>query len=103
MRPSTTIAAAFLAATLITTSASACCISEYKAPRTQPLESLIRRITVLDPICSGTYDIAVKKRTCARRDRLIERVERMGWCWGSHEFEAPRSMFYWLPCRKNRN
>ena len=90
------------AATLPVAPVAACCISETGAPHQQPLRRLIHEIAVLDLVCSGTYDIALAKHTCARRERLIRRVERMGWCWGSSGFDVPTMAFYWLPCRESR-
>src|SRR3954464_12704593 len=101
MRRGAKFVTAVLATTLIAEPAAAGgCISEYGAPRTQPVRSLIHQIAVWDLRCQEARTQATVDRACARRDRLTDRVERMGWCWGSR-VPAPRLAFYWPPCRQN--
>jgi hypothetical protein len=101
MRHGARFVTALLTAMLIAEPATAgCCICEYRAPRTQPLRGLIHQIAVWDLRCQEARTQAAVDQACARRDRLTDRVERMGWCWGS-SVPAPRMAFYWLPCRRN--
>jgi hypothetical protein len=103
MRHPTIFAAAFSAAALTATPATACCISEYGAPRTGPVHAVVHQIAVAALKCGGIDTPAVIDRICARRDRLLERAHRLGWCWGSRDDRTVQMQLYWLPCRRNRN
>ncbi|MDB5692337.1 MAG: hypothetical protein JWO81_1400 [Alphaproteobacteria bacterium] len=103
MRHFTGLAAAVLATTLMATPAAACCISEFGAPPTGPVHAIVHQIAVAALKCGGLGTPAAIDRVCARRDRLLERAHRLGWCWGSrNEHFAAEMELYWLPCRRNR-
>lgn len=91
------------AATFLAAPAAACCISEAGAPRSGPVHVIIHRIAVAAEKCGGIDTLAAIDRVCARRDRLLERAHRLGWCWGSRDEHDVEFMLYWLPCRRNRN
>ncbi|MDB5692341.1 MAG: hypothetical protein JWO81_1404 [Alphaproteobacteria bacterium] len=94
---------AVLAAALIAAPAAACCVSEYGAPHTQPVRGLVHQIAVAALRCGGVGTRAAMDRACARRDQLMDRARRMGWCWGSRDPDAADFQLYWLRCSKDRS
>lgn len=103
MRHATISVVTIVAAALIADPAAAgCCMLEHGAPRTQPLRGLIHQVAAWDLKCHEARTQVAVNRACARRDRLVDRVERMGWCWGSRDSDAALAWYYWLPCSKNR-
>ena len=61
---------------------------------------LLRRAEMERDHCVGTRP---DPRACTRRDRILDRLERRGWCWGSVDEGAIEAAKYWLRCSRIPN
>ena len=65
------------------------------------VRELMRRIDIENGPCQGYGDVREKYRACNRRHRLLDELERRGWCWGQGAVERPISANdHWLLCTK---
>jgi hypothetical protein len=73
--------------------------SEGGAPRSGLVHRLIHRVAALDLVCGG-YEKPGQARACRKTFALVDRLKRLGWCWGSVDRLAADGEKYWLPCWK---
>jgi hypothetical protein len=86
---------------LIAAPVAAAQMTEAGAPRRGPIHRLIHKLSALDGACTGNPHPG-QEQECRRRDALYDRVERMGWCWGSTHRLVAVAEYYWLRCNKDR-
>ena len=61
------------------------------------IRPLLQRVALEHDHCAGTRPDA---RACDRMDRIVRRLERRGWCWGSEDGMASEAEKYWLRCAR---
>lgn len=61
------------------------------------IRPLLQRVDLEHGRCAGTGH---SLRACDRMDRIVRRLERLGWCWGSVDAMAPEADKYWLRCSR---
>ena len=63
----------------------------------QSIRPELRRADLEHGLCVGARP---DQRACNRMDRVVHRLERRGWCWGSEDPMASEAEKRWLRCSR---
>lgn len=72
------------------------------APMTTSNEALasIKEVESLNAQCrGGSGDSPKTMMACEKRDKLMSKVEKLGWCWGSANANASGAEKHWIKCK----
>jgi hypothetical protein len=82
---------------LLTTSAYA----KYFPPA--DVQQLIEKSETLNDKCrGGSGNNPSTMKACDQRDKLLENIEKKGWCYGSYNRDDARYNYRWLPCKMDK-
>jgi len=76
-----------------------------EAPQKKPpvdVIALMKQEQNLDDRClKGNDNDPETWAACDKRDLLLKKIAKLGWCWGSKKVDAPADELDWLPCSEN--